>query len=336
MSGDDKKPILNPKKPSNLIANSEMRKVKGKSVGIYTFATICVMCGRKAARKKFTIIKHHVYCIIMKTNRNKKLDKKEQLNEKIAVVLPHLHFDLLLPVILEKINSLTIICVYDGKKPEIDGLIYIPGGGSFARSSNIGIAYAQSLGFSYVCLINDDVVLSFRDIEKLFMHMDVKTGLVSPCIFEKQKSYQGIFVSHNTGYLRCLSSKLYPTVHKYFEDQIYHLGSCILFRSSFRFDERFLHGMEDIEFSRRIRNIQNTRFVSDVLIFHKGASSIPTYSYESEKKALQGKFLLFEEMQYRLLLWSCIHVLFQGGRKKERFLAIKDAYFWRKNQKLRR
>ena len=88
----------------------------------------------------------------MKTNRNKNIQDIGQLKEKIAVVVPHFLFDSLLPIIQKKIGVLTLICVYDGKKPEFDGFIYLSGGGSFARSSNLGIAYAQSLGFSYICL----------------------------------------------------------------------------------------------------------------------------------------------------------------------------------------
>ena len=74
--------------------------------------------------------------------------------------------------------------------------------------------------------------------------------------------------------------------------------------------------------------------LSKVLIFHKGQGTVPHYSYNNEKKSLQGKFLLFEHIRVRLIVNSCIHVLLRGHHKKERFLAIKDALRWSKNRNL--
>ena len=108
----------------------------------------------------------------MKTNRNKFLHIWEQ---QLAIVVPHLHFDVFLHRICRNVSPLTVICVWDGEKPKISNILYVPGGGSFAKSSNIGIAFAQSLGFSYVLLINDDVEIFLDQIIQLLKNIEDKT-----------------------------------------------------------------------------------------------------------------------------------------------------------------
>jgi GT2 family glycosyltransferase len=272
----------------------------------------------------------------MKTNRNKFL---HNWKEQIAIVVPHLHFDVFLKRIYQNVQPLTVICVWDGKKPNIPNLLYVSGGGSFAKSSNIGIAYAQSLGFSHVCLINDDVEIFLSQIIELLDFMDEGTDLISPGILDESGTdLSGIYVNDFLGYTRCISETQMSYFSPKYKKNIHHLGACMLFRSIFRLDERFPHGMEDIEFSKRIRKNRktntNTKIVSKVLVFHKGQGTISHYSYNNEKKSLQGKFLLFEHVHVRLIVNSCLHVLLRGHHKKERFLAIKDALRWSKNRNI--
>ena len=113
---------------------------------------------------------------------------------------------------------------------------------AFAKSSNIGIAYAQSLGFSYVCLINDDVEIFLDQIIELLMNIEEKTDLISPNTYnEKEKSISGIYVNDLFGYTRCVSGKMIQ-LYKFFAGDmknIHSIGACMIFRSSFRIDDRY-------------------------------------------------------------------------------------------------
>ena len=263
----------------------------------------------------------------MKTNRNKFLhdDSKLSYMKHIAIVVPHLSFDRFLQNIYDNLQPMTIICVFDGKKPKIDGFLYVSGGGSFAKSSNIGIAYAQSLGFSYVCLINDDVEIAQDQIRDLFAYMNRETVLVSPYIFESDSVFIGIDIHERFGYTKCFRLEDAIQNQNTQKNTPAHLGSCLLFQSSFRFDERFPHGMEDIEFSKRIQKHYKTKIVSDVLIVHRGQSTISKYSYEQEKKSLEGKLILFDgQKRNRIVAAAILHVLFRGQNKRKRFFAIRD------------
>ena len=84
---------------------------------------------------------------------------------------------------------MTVICVCDGKQPQIDGFLYVSGEGSFSKSSNVGIAYAQSLGFSYVCLINDDIKIQ-KNNPRFVCVCRQKVALVSPYIIENDSILQ--------------------------------------------------------------------------------------------------------------------------------------------------
>ena len=243
--------------------------------------------------------------------------------KQIAIVIPHLHFERLLQNIYDNVQPMTIICVFDGKKPQVEGFLYVSGGGSFAKSSNIGIAYAQSLGFSYVCLINDDVEIAQDQIRALFTYINQETVLVSPYICEEDGIFIGIDVHERFGYIKCLHTESPIPIQK--QHTCAHLGSCLLFRSSFRLDERFPHGMEDIEFSKRIQKHYKTKIVSDVLIVHHGQSTISKYSYEQEKKSLEGKLILFDgQKRNRIVVASILHVLLRGQNKRKRLFAIRD------------
>ena len=233
----------------------------------------------------------------MKTNRNKFLHVWQQ---QLAIVVPHLYFDVFLQRISQNVFPLTVICVWDGEKPNIPNLLYVSGGGSFAKSSNIGIAYAQSLGFSYVCLINDDVEIFLDQIIELLMNIEEQTDLLSPNTYdEKEQSISGIYVNDFFGYTRCISGKMIQ-LYKFLTGDmknIHSIGACMIFRSSFRIDDRYPHGMEDVEFSKRIKknqSIVNTKIVSNVSVLHKGQKTSKRYSYDNEKKSLQGRVLLFE------------------------------------------
>jgi hypothetical protein len=159
--------------------------------------------------------------------------------------------------------------------------------------------------------------------------------VISPHLYdEKGQKFEGIYVQDFLGYTKCLSNSKTDRILKKDQKNIHHLGACMIFRSSFRLDERFPHGMEDIEFSKRLRNAAstNSKIVSNVLVLHKGQESLSSYSYNNEKKSLQGKFILFEPYNYRLLLTSLFHVISRGPNKKERLKAIKDAVKWNRKR----
>ena len=271
----------------------------------------------------------------MKTNRNKFLHVWQQ---QLAIVVPHLYFDVFLQRISQNVFPLTVICVWDGEKPNIPNLLYVSGGGSFAKSSNIGIAYAQSLGFSYVCLINDDVEIFLDQIIELLMNIEEKTDLISPNTFnEKEKSISGIYVNDFFGYTRCISGKMIQLYKSFTGDMknIHSIGACMIFRSSFRIDDRYPHGMEDVEFSKRIKQTQsivNTKIVSNVSVLHEGQKTSKRYSYDNEKKSLQGRVLLFENRQTRLIIGSLLHVIFKGENKRQRLVAIKHVWEWNRDR----
>ena len=168
-----------------------------------------------------------------------------------------------------------------------------------SKSSNIGIAYAQSLGFSHVCLVNDDVEIFLEQIIQLLTNIEEKTDLISPNTYnEKEKSISGIYVNDFFGYTRCISRKMIQLYKSFTGDMknIHSIGACMIFRSSFRIDDRYPHGMEDVEFSKRIKQTQsivNTKIVSNVSVLHKGQKH-QNVILMTTKKIFTGKGLLLK------------------------------------------
>ena len=81
-----------------------------------------------------------------------------------------------------------------------------------------------------------------------------------------------------------------------------------------------------------MRTDVNTKIVSNVSILHKGQKTSKRYSYDNEKKSLQGRFLLFEQRTTRLIVGSFIHVICRGENKRQRLIAIKHALEWNRDR----
>ena len=70
----------------------------------------------------------------------------------------------------------------------------------------------------------------------------------------------------------------------------------MIFRSSFRIDDRYPHGMEDVEFSKRIKQTQsivNTKLFQMFPVLHKGQKTLKRYSHDNEK-SLRGRVLFLK------------------------------------------
>ena len=175
-------------------------------------------------------------------------------------------------------------------------------------------------------------------IIQLLKNIEEKTDLISPYTYnEKEQSISGIYVNDFLGYTRCISGKMIQ-LYQFFQidtKNIHAIGACMIFRSSFRIDDRYPHGMEDVEFSKRIkqtRSIVNTKIISNVSVLHKGQKTSKRYSYDNEKKSLQGRLLLFEHKQTRLVVGSFLHVICKGENKRQRLIAIKHALEWNRDR----
>ena len=146
------------------------------------------------------------------------------------------------------------------------------------------------------------------------MNIEEKTDLISPNTYNEKENRSLEFMSTIFGYTRCISGKMIQ-LYKFFtgDKNIHSIGACMIFRSSFRIDDRYPHGMEDVEFSKRIKQTQsivNTKIVSNVSVLHKGQKHqnvIPM----TMKKIFTGKGFAFENRQTRLIIGSLLSCDFQ-------------------------
>ena len=145
--------------------------------------------------------------------------------------------------------------------------------------------------------------------------MSTKKLLVSPYIIENDSIFAGIFVNETLGTIKCISKC--STKSKQKDHTIAHLGSCMLFRSSFRLDERFPHGIEDVEFSMQIQKHYKTKLFLMFWLYIKVSLRYQNILMNKKKHHWKVKSFFFDnQIKYQIVLGSMLHVLFHGRKKR--------------------
>ena len=163
----------------------------------------------------------------------------------------------------------------------------------FAASANLGLAIAQSRGFPWVLVLNDDAVLSEDCIGLLLGRTAPSLGAAGPAILEEGRRLGGFDVA---GWGRVHQSRA-P------EGPVRSVsalsGACILLPSWARFDTAYSHGFEDLDLCLRMQELgRSVLLVPSATCAHSGGASLPRASREAQRHALSGHLRLFPRRRH--------------------------------------
>ena len=222
-----------------------------------------------------------------------------------CILIPfHHRIDLLLPL-LEHLKEFPV-CVVDDADVQQDWNMwkkYHPtvhcvrssGSSGFTTAVNRGLEYVERLGFYCILILNDDAWLSLEGIETLFKQSSGNC-FVSPVIESNGVRYFGV---------RMWSwGRVQLTQHKS-ERVDALLGTSLVMPSTFRFDERFHHGFEDIHLTHQAKLLgYELKVVDSVVCRHQGGGSLDSQSPVGLKYSIYGHLCLYDSLRRLPIIWS--------------------------------
>jgi len=216
----------------------------------------------------------------------------------IAIVIPTLNPQLNYPNDLEH-----VFIVYDGDRASLchPNFLWSSQKG-FAHACNVGIAHAQSLGYKWVLLLNDDAKIDPQDLQKMRDRIAPKVGAIGTVIVDDHEI-------QSAGILLSLWGRVKMN-RDITQKEIQALsGACLLVCSWIRFDEGYLHGFEDIDLCMRLKK-KGYSIVLDKesRCFHKGGASIPHYTKTWFSRSIYGQLRFYNKRRLLpiIMLLGCM------------------------------
>ena len=233
----------------------------------------------------------------------------KSLQDDCCILIPfHHREDLLLPL-LKHLKQFPTIVVDDGSTqsswekwksihPELD-CIRSSGDSGFTASVNMGLEQAETLGFRFVLVLNDDAWINLDDIQNLFQRVHPKR-LISPVIESGGDRFYGVRI-HSWGLIR-LNRSSSNTV-----DAL--LGTCLLMPSNLRFDSRFHHGFEDLHLTMTLKHSGfDLLLVEEAICKHVGGASLDANSLKGLRFSVYGHLSRYNSLRRGPIIWS-IYIL---------------------------
>lgn len=197
-----------------------------------------------------------------------------------TVVIPYYRrFDLLCRA-LTAVEGWPVLVVDDS----LDGLdldvpkVRLGGGQGFARAANAGLSHVKSTN---AVLLNDDAAPEPGCLERLA----ARGGLCGPVLVgPRGVESAGIHV----GRYRIVQVTTLP------DDDVpvdALSGACLHMPANLRFDERFVHGYEDVELCRRVGG---ATLVAQARCWHEGGATLDRRSEKAQRNAVSGQLQLGE------------------------------------------
>lgn len=203
----------------------------------------------------------------------------------LTVVIPHRRQRALLERALGAVEGWPVIVVDDTD----DGLdldvpkVRLGGGQGFARAVNLGLSQVKTPA---AVVLNDDAAPEGDCLERLARAGGVCGPLlVGPHGVESA----GIRV---TSWGRVVQETRVPAADREVDALS---GACLHLPASWRFDERFRHGAEDVELCRRARAAgMAPRLVVGARCWHEGGATVGRRTVEAQRHAVAGQLRLVE------------------------------------------
>jgi GT2 family glycosyltransferase len=124
--------------------------------------------------------------------------------------------------------------------------VRLSGGSGFARAANAGLAWAESEGYAWALVLNDDARPEPGCVDALLAAAGPGVGAVGPVLLGPEGvESAGIRFSERTARLKQVTEA--PAARRPVDALS---GACLLIPSDRRFDEAFGHGMEDVALCR--------------------------------------------------------------------------------------
>ena len=238
----------------------------------------------------------------------------------LGVVIPHHSNRTHLARAVASVRGFTTVVVDDslGGGISLDGAHVLRTAGlqGFARAANAGLDRVHQMGLPLALVLNDDAQMRPGATAALLDAWLQTDGAISPVLFERHGPVYGIAVSrwgrvrlnHEPQPLQALS------------------GASILMRSTERFDPLYVHGFEDIELCRRLRDRGLAlRVIEESQCDHLGGGSVDRRSREAQRAAIAGhlRYLGGGVRGGVAVGLGVAQVLAEGG-PSDRFLGILD------------
>lgn len=124
------------------------------------------------------------------------------------------------------------------KTSKINKLIVTEKNLGYAGGNNVGIQYAYEQGYKYICVLNNDTIITENFIEKLECYLDnhLECGIVGPAILEYNneniiQSTGGSIVSWRARTFLLNPGVAYKNIEKFPKEVDWVGGACMMFRS---------------------------------------------------------------------------------------------------------
>ena len=236
----------------------------------------------------------------------------------LVVVIPcHRRWDLL-PAAIAAVGEHPVVVVNDAP-PELavrapDGVTMVRTAGSqgFSRAVNVGLDAAQSHGASHVLLLNDDAQVEPGCIAALIAAWDERSGAVGPVLQDASGAVASAGIEL-AWWGRVRSRPVLPAAPALVDALS---GACLLIAAHERMDEGFVHGFEDIELCRRLRQQgKSVRVVPAAQCRHLGGAPLSRSSARAQRHAVSGHLRLLRRRRYVPVVvgLALAQVLREGG-----------------------
>lgn len=208
-----------------------------------------------------------------------------------------------------------------------EGVSVVPGvgGGGFATAANLGLAAAESEGFTHVLVLNDDAQPEPGCLDALSEAWTSTAGAVAPLLIGQDGvESAGIRV---TRWGRVSQSLEVPAGGRPVSVDAVS-GACILIRAEARFDEGYRHGMEDISLCRALRRAgKDVMLVPTVRCRHLGGATLNRRSPLAQRYAVSGHLrLVGGGLRTPVVLALAAGQVLREGADRRRLAAIRAGW----------
>ena len=217
----------------------------------------------------------------------------------LVVVIPHRREVALLQQAVAACAPWPVVVVDDsdgGAPPLPTARVRLSGGSGFARAANAGLAWAESEGYAWALVLNDDARPEPGCVEALLAAAGPGVGAVGPVLVGPAGvESAGIRFSETTARLK--QDTRLPAARRPVDALS---GACLLIPSDRRFDEAFGHGMEDVALCRALRSEGLAVLVEPgARCWHQGGATVSRRSAEAVRHAVAGHLRLVGEDRAR-------------------------------------
>ncbi len=249
----------------------------------------------------------------------------------LCVIIPHRSREDLLARALDAVREWPVVLVDDTDTgwqgaAQVAACVRTAGGTGFSRAANAGLAQAESMGFSWALVLNDDAATETGCVATLLATAQSRdAGAVGP-VLEGPSGVEsaGIRYAKHTG--RVAQVRRAPQSAQVVDALS---GACVLMPTTERFDTGFPHGFEDVDLCQRLKARGRQVWVEPLArCWHEGGSTVDRKSRQAARDAVVGHLHLVGPKRIRraaVVAWAVAQVVREGG-PAHRLAGILEGY----------